>query len=226
MRAARRVVSTLDVKAMRAILLVLLLAGAAAAQEAGEYELGGDIGYGWYRNGTIYSPGGNAEAGVRNRFAAGAVLCENVYEHLSGEIRWEYQDGHPFLSSGGAEKDIQGQSQTLTYDLLFHFKDRSHKIRPFVAAGGGAKDYVIVGPEPNPQPFPSIATLNAVNEWRFVVSLGGGVKMRLSRHVLVRADFRDYMTPFPKTQIMPAPTGTARGIFQQFTPMFGVSYLF
>lgn len=213
-------------RAKHAIALVCLLAPFSAARAQEQYELGGDIGYGWYRDGSIFAPGGDAQAGVRNRFAAGAVLCEDLYERLSGEIRYEYQDGHPFLSSGGAAKDIQGQSHTFTYDVLFHFKDRQRKIRPFIAAGGGAKDYVIVGPEPSPQPFPSIATLNAVNQWKFAASLGGGVKIRLQRHVLLRGDFRDYLTAFPKQQIAPAATGTARGIFQQFTPMLGVSYVF
>lgn len=52
------------------------------------------------------------------------------------------------------------------------------------------------------------------------------MKIRLQRHFLIRGDFRDYLTPFPKRQIAPALNGTARGIFEQFTPMFGVSYLF
>ena len=58
------------------------------------------------------------------------------------------------------------------------------------------------------------------------MTVGGGVKYRLSRHVLVRADFIDYMTAFPKRQIAPAGNNTARGIFQQFTPLFGLSYTF
>jgi hypothetical protein len=46
------------------------------------------------------------------------------------------------------------------------------------------------------------------------------------RHMLLRAEFRDYLTTFPRQQIVPAPNNTARGIFQQFTPLFGVSYTF
>ena len=52
------------------------------------------------------------------------------------------------------------------------------------------------------------------------------MKYRLSRHALVRADFIDYITTFPKRQIAPAGSNTARGIFQQFTPLFGLSYTF
>ena len=191
-----------------------------------QWEIGGDIGYGVYRNGTIFANGATATAGIRNRFAAGAVVGEDLYEHFGGELRYEYQDGHPFLSSGGVAKDIQGQSHTITYDLLIHLKPREERIRPFFAAGGGVKDYAIVGPAPSPQPLPAIAMLNNVNEWKFVVSLGGGVKVRVRSHVLARFDFRDYLTQFPKRQLAPAANGTARGIFQQFTPMFGLSYIF
>src|SRR4051794_9566262 len=87
---------------------------------AQQYELGATIGYGIYRTGSIYAPGGKAEAGIRNRFAAGAVFSEDMHSHVSGEIRYLFHDGHPFLSAGGVKSDIQGQSHTFTYELLFH----------------------------------------------------------------------------------------------------------
>ena len=95
------------------------------------YEIGGAIGYGIYRNGTIYGPGASITAGVRNRFAAGFVVGEDLYEHISGEVRYVYQDGHPFLSGAGQKTDIQGQSHTFTYDVLFHFRNREQRIRRF-----------------------------------------------------------------------------------------------
>lgn len=209
-----------------AAILFLAALPALSQPEYGRWEIGGDIGYGAYHNGSIFSPGGDATAGIRNRFAAGAVLCEDLYEHFSGEIRYQYQDGHPFLSSGSVSKDIQGQSHALTYDALFQIKRRSAKIRPFIAAGVGGKYYNTVGPPPIPQPIPTIATLNNISQWEAVASLGGGVKYHLGEHVVLRGDFRDYITAFPKSQLRPALNGTARGIFQQFTPMFGVGYVF
>jgi hypothetical protein len=203
---------------------------AAALCVAGSFaqdtEIGGAIGYGVYRDGSIYAPGGKAEAGIRNRFAAGVMFGEDLYDHISGEIRYLYHDGHAFLFSGGVKADIQGQSHTFTYDLLFHLKDREHRMRPFFAAGGGAKDYVVAGPAPFPQPLPNIARLVTVDEWKPVISLGGGVKFRLYKNIVLRGDFRDYLTTFPRRQLVPATHGTARGIFQQFTPLLGVSYTF
>ncbi len=202
----------------------LLLSGACMAQST--WEFGGNVGYGLYRGGSVYSPGGTASAGILNRFAAGAVLGENINNYISGEIRYEYQDGHPYLRFDGSRYDIQGQSQTITYDILFHFKPRQSRLRPFIAAGGGAKGFLIAGPAPYPQPIPNIATLNNTNQWKFVVSVGAGVKYTLQEHVLLRFDFRDYITTFPSAEIAPAPHNTARGVFNQFTPLFGVSYLF
>jgi opacity protein-like surface antigen len=205
------------------VLAFLLCAGACCAQQ---YELSGTIGYGIYRDVRVNGAGANATAGIRNRFVAGAVICENMYEHISGEVRYLYQDGDPFLSAGGRMGNIQGQSHSFTYDVLFHVRDRDHKLRPYIAAGLGAKYYRTTGPEPNPQPAPGIADLVNTNQWRFLVDLGFGVKYRVSRHVILRADFRDYITQFPTHLFVPAGTGTDRGLFQMFTPMFGVGYAF
>ena len=208
-----------------AALLLFSVVGIPACW-AQNYEFGGTIGYGIYNDGTIYAPGASVEAGIRNRFAAGVVFGQDFFDYVSGEVRYLYHDGHPFLSSNGVRTDIQGQSQAFTYDLLFHFKDRSHKFRPFVGGGVGTKGYVIAGPPPSPQPVPNIATLTTTDQWKFAVTVGGGVKYKIQKHVVLRADFLDYITTFPRRQILPAPDNTARGLFEQFTPMFGVSYVF
>jgi hypothetical protein len=205
------------------VALLILFAGAAFGQQ---YEIGANVGYGIYRDGSIYSASGTLEAGIRNRFAAGIVLGDEVSKYVSAEFRYLYHDGHPFLQGLGVKADIQGQSDALTGELLFHFKTRGHRWRPFLAGGTGAKQYIIAGPEPFPQPIPQVASLTANDVWKVVFSAGGGVKFRLREHLLLRAEFRDYITTFPRTQIVPAPHNTARGIFEQFTPLFGVSYTF
>jgi len=203
--------------------VAVLLAACAFGQQ---YEIGANIGYGFYRNGSVYSAAGTAQAGIRNRFAAGVVLGDDFSKYVSAEFSYLYHDGHPFLQASGVRVDIQGQSDSLTGELLFHFKTREHRWRPFVAGGSGAKEYIIAGPEPFPQPIPQIASLTANDVWKVVFSVGGGVKYRLLPHMLLRAEFRDYLTTFPRQQIVPAPHNTARGVFEQFTPLFGVSYTF
>lgn len=202
---------------------VILFAGAAYGQQ---YEIGADIGYGFYRDGSIYSDSGTARAGIRNRFATGILLGHEFTDFISAEFDYLYHDGHPFLQTSGVKSDIQGQSHALTAEVLFHFKKRDHRWRPFLAGGFGGKDYVIAGPAPFPQPIPQIASLTTNDIWKVAFSVGGGVKCRLLPHMLLRAELRDYITTFPRQQIVPAPHNTARGVFEQFTPLFGVSYTF
>jgi opacity protein-like surface antigen len=205
------------------LLVVVLLPGAAFGQP---YEIGANVGYGFYRSGTIYSDSGTAQAGIRNRFAAGILLGDEFSNYVSAEFRYLYHDGHPYLQAPGVKSDIQGQSDALTGELLFHFKPRERRLRPFLSGGSGAKEYIIAGPEPFPQPIPQIASLTANDVWKVVFSVGGGVKFRPIPHMLLRVELRDYLTTFPRQQIVPAAHNTARGIFAQFTPLFGVSYVF
>ena len=204
-------------------LSVVIFAGSAWAQQ---YQVGATIGYGIYSNGTIFSSSGSADAGIRNRFAAGIVLADEFSKYVSAEFDYLYHDGHPFLEAPGVKGDIQGNSDALTVGLLFHFKPREHRWRPFLAGSTGAKGYIIAGPEPFPQPIPQIASLTTNDVWKVVFVAGGGLKFRVIPHMEMWAEFRDYLTTFPRQQIVPAPHNTARGIFQQYTPLFGLGYTF
>ncbi len=191
-----------------------------------QYQVGADIGYGIYNDGTIFSADGTAQAGIRNRFAAGITLGDDFSNYVSAQFCYLYHDGHPFLQTPGVKADIQGQSDALTLQLLFHFKPRDHRFRPYLAGGTGAKEYIIAGPEPFPQPIPQIASLTTNDVWKVVFTAGGGVEFTLRPHLLLRGEFRDYITTFPRQQIVPAEHNTARGVFEQFTPLFGLSYTF
>jgi opacity protein-like surface antigen len=208
----------------RLLVIAVVLASAGAAQD---WQVGGNVGYGAYRSGTVFgSNGETATAQILNRFTAGAFVAEETYEYLSGELRWIYQDGHAVLKAAGVREEMDAHSHAVTYDALFHLRPRRQRLRPFFAAGGGVKGYIANGPPPLENPLAPVAALVERDEWKPVLDLGGGVKYRLTDRVLLRFDFRDYLTTFPKKQIVPAPNSTARGIFQQFTPMFGVSYVF
>ena len=209
---------------LRLVVLVVVLASAGAAQE---WEFGGSVGYGAYRSGTVFgSNGQTATAEILNRFTAGAVIGEQVSGLISGELRWTYQDGHAVLTAAGVREEKDGHSHTVTYDVLFHFRRPERRLRPFFAAGAGVKGYIANGPPPQQNPLAAVATLVERDEWKPAFDLGAGLKYRLTDHVQLRFDFRNYLTTFPKQQIVPAAYSTARGIFQQFTPVVGVSYVF
>jgi len=205
---------------------LIFVAFAATALAQDRYEAGANVGYGWYNDGTIYGAGVSAQAGIRNRFAAGIDLGWEFSDYVSAQFSYLYHDGHPFLQTPATKVDIQGNSDALTMEGLFHFARREKRFRPFIAGGAGAKEYVIAGPEPYPQPLPQIATLTENDVWKVAFTVGGGFTYLLRPHLLVRAEFRDYLTTFDRQEIVPAPHNTARGIFEQFTPLFGLSYTF
>lgn len=208
---------------LRLALGLAFLGGCCPAQS---WQIGGGGGYGLYRKTTVFSPAGQVSAGIRSRFALAAWLTEDRYEYVSGEFRYTYQDGDPFLEDAGQRFNLQGQSHAFEYDVLFHFRNVYNSFRPYVTTGVGVKRYLVSGP-PNPSPpFADIALLNATQDTRFLAVLGAGISFKVGRHVILRCDFRDYITKFPKDLIRPAPYGTARGLFQQLTPMIGIAYAF
>ena len=212
--------------------LVVLVFVAAAFGQMPEsvpdrYEIGATAGYAWYGDGSITSPStAPVTAGIRNRVAAGFDIGEESWNYVSGQISYLFQNGDPFLQGAGTQARIQGESHALTMELLFHFAKRNRPFRPFVAAGAGAKDYVISGAVPSPPPIPQVASLTAADQWKAAFVAGGGATVRLIPHMLLRLEFRDYMTAFPKQQIVPAAHSTAHGIFHQYTPLLGLSYTF
>ncbi len=204
----------------------LLLFVSAACVFGSQWEIGGGAGYGIYRKVSMYAPAGKAAAGIRSRFTLTGILGEDLYDRLGGEFRYTYQDGDPFIEQGAVQANVQGQSHAFTYNALFYVSGRSSRVRPYILAGIGAKQYVVTGPENPSQPLAGIGFLTSTSEWKPVVAPGIGVKVRLTDSVTMRADVMDYISPFPKKIIAPAPGGTPRGLFQQITPMFGLSYSF
>ncbi len=208
------------------VALLVSLSLCRAEDWGGGWEIGGGVGYGFYRKGSIISPNGRATAGIRSRFTGTILLGEDRYRYIGGEVRYTYQDGDPFLSAGGVKTNIQGQSHAIHYDILIHVRPQEARLRPYVAAGIGAKLYVVSGPANPAAPLGDIGTLTTHDQTKFLAAVGGGVKFRVLPQMLLRFDFRDYITTFPRQLIAPAEGATARGIFHQLTPMVGVSYLF
>ncbi len=207
----------------RTFVLAVIAASVAAAQE---WEIGGAAGYGLYRDVTVTSPAGIGKAGFRPGLAASAVAGNNMYSRLSGEMRYTFRFDDLKVSGGGQEARLNGESHAIHYDMLFHFKDRGERVRPFIAGGGGIKVYRGTGLQQLPQQAYQFALLTRTQEIRGLISLGAGVKFAVTDLVQLRVDFRDYMTPVPRKLIVPYPGASISGWLHDFVPLVGIGFAF
>jgi hypothetical protein len=206
------------------VAVVLLGAGVCAAQE---WELGGMASYGIYRNLDATNPVGSAIAGFNPGAAFGAVAGYNANSWLGGEFRYTYEMSDLKLSSSGTNVRFSGMAHVVNYDFILHPRIKhGTRLLPFLAAGAGIKFYRGTGTEQAYQPLGDIALLTKTQEVKPMISVGGGVKMLLGQRVILRAEFRDFITPFPKQLITPLPGTKLSGWLNDFVPMVGISYIF
>jgi len=207
------------------VCITLALASACMAQER-EWEVGAAAGFGFMRNATINNPTGSVSAGFDNRFAAGVVIGQELYQHFGGELRYTFRDNDLVLKGTGEKVNMDGDSHLVHYDLLFHAISKSARIRPFAAAGGGIRLFGGTGHEYAHQPFGDFALLTKTTQVKPLISVGGGVKVSVTSHATVRVDFRDYISPFPEKLFVTSPGAKIHGWLNDLVPLVGVSYVF
>lgn len=217
--------------AQKITLSILMLSPAsltwAQGQPAGpRYEFGGGVVGSFYDKKTFTSTAGNAEAGFDTGIGASAWIGHHMYPKLSGEIRYDFLRNDMKLEGSGAKATFGGESHAVHYDVHFHFTDSGSRVRPFVLAGGGVKMFRGTGAERAFQPLSQIAVLTRTTELTGLITFGVGVKMQLTDKVLLRLEFRDNMTRFPKKVIAPNRGSGGDGWLQNFAPTAGVSVLF
>jgi hypothetical protein len=206
-------------------LIAITLASSCMAQEH-EWEVGGAVGFGIVRNATITDPAGSVSAGIDNGFAAGAVIGQDLYAHLGGELRYTFRDNNLLLTGGGQKVNLSGDSHLVHYDLLFHALPKSSRFRPYAAAGGGIRLFRATGNEQASQPLSDFAILSKTQEVKPLISVGAGVKFFLTGHAALRVDFREYISPFPEQLFVPAPGAKIKGWLYDSVPLVGLSYVF
>jgi hypothetical protein len=214
---------------MRATLLTSVFAVTLSSVcLAQQWEVGAAAGYSAYNNATIGNPvaGVSASAGVRSGFALGAVFGQNMYEYVGGELRYLFLWGAPELQFQGIRATMSGYSNLVVYDVLIHMKSRDSKVRPFLAVGAGVKVFSGTSRQFLTQPLEEFAVLRPLNQVEPAVSVGGGLKYRVARHTLLRADFRTYMSPLPDRLFRTTGFSEIRGWVYNFVPQVGVAYTF
>jgi len=202
---------------------LMFLVGPSCFAQTWAVGIGG--GYGAYENATVKNAAGtSAEAGFRSRVAATAVLTEDMFERIGGELRYTYRDGGSQFRANGQGVDMDAVAHVVHYDFLFYGTRRHARVRPFFAAGAGIKRYDATGR--GLQPFDGFGTLTHTHQVEGMVSAGAGVKVALGDRWVLRLDFRDYMTPFPETLFRPPVNASVHGWLHDFVPMIGVDWTF
>jgi len=211
-------------KVIFGLTLAVTFAGISAAQE---WEVGGMASYGFYHNASATNPDGSASAGFAPGAAFGGLIGYNSSSRIGGEFRYAFEMNDLRLSSGGTTANFSGQAHVIGYDLILHPRaSHSGKFQPFLAVGGGMKLYRGTGTEQAYQNLENFALLSRTQQVEPMISVGGGVKIALSQHILLRAEIRDYITPFPTNVITPLPPTKISGWLNDFVPMIGISYIF
>jgi len=203
------------------ILLGLAAGGLCLAQQ---WEIGGVAGGGFVPGVGVSNSVGSATAGFQSGFSVGGYFGQNLYRHIGGEIRYEFLQSNLLLKSGGTQATFSGMAHVLHYDLILHKGPRNGRIQYFAALGGGMKLFRGTGQEQAYQPLYQYGFFTKTQAVKPMASVGGGIKFQLRPRVILRTEFRDFITAFPKEVITP-PQGTKYGsLLHDFVPLVGISY--
>jgi hypothetical protein len=173
---------------------------------------------------SVSSSAGSANAGFQPGFAASAFVGQRYSDRISGEVRYTFFDNAMKLSSGSQNTTFSANAHAVYYDVLLTTRPRESRAQFYGIIGGGMKIYRGTGTEQAFQPLSQFAYLTKTQKVEPMASVGGGVKFRLSPHVAMRAEIRDFLTPFPKALITPAPGAKIGSFLNDFVPMISVSY--
>ena len=208
----------------RIVIATLFLAVSAATCFGQQWEFGGLAGAGFLSNVNVTAPAGSATAGFQPGAAFGGFIGQNLYTHLSGELRYSYLQNDLHIKSGGTNATFTGNAHVVHYDLLWHTNREGSRMQAFVAVGGGLKIFRGTGTESAYQPNYQFGYLTKTQQLKPMASVGAGVRYTLKPHMFLRVEFRDYITAFPSDVIAPAPNAKYGRILHDFVPMVGISY--
>jgi hypothetical protein len=208
-------------KVFRTSFLTLAAAAVAFGQQ---WEVGASAGIGYLPGKSVTSSSGSATTGLQTGVAFGAYIGQTISPHLGGEVHYAFRHSNLKLQSGGTTTTFSGQSHMLHYDVILHTARNENKAQLFAAFGGGMRFFRGTGKEAAYQPLSQFAYFTKTQTVKPMASIGGGIKIALRPRMYLRAEVRDYITPFPKELITPAPGSKVGGLLHDIVPMVGISY--
>jgi hypothetical protein len=203
--------------------MLLILTSAISAQQ---WEAGALGGYSISRENGIKAGSTSGSVKFESAPVYGFFAGSNDYRFLGGEASYLYRGGNLNLSGPGRSISFDSHTQFIDFRLVVHFSPRESRLRPFLAVGGGVALYSGTGVESAAQPLGTLAALTHTRETKPMVSGAAGVKFRLTPHFGFRAEFRDYVTPFPNRLVAPPPGSSISGWVHNFVPVVGIVGVF
>jgi hypothetical protein len=194
------------------------------AAMAQKWEFGMGVGGGFYTPQDVTLGSTSASAKLKTNVAVSTWVGENISERWGGELRYSYQLGDAQLKRNSTEAVFGAETHTINYNFLMYTKPSEASVRPFFSAGAGIKFYRGTGTETITQPLSQYALLTPAGDLTGVVSVGGGVKMKIGSRLWLRLDVHDYMSPFPKQVITPNVGANVEGWVHDIVPMVAISF--
>jgi len=211
---------------MKSLVLSIFVLSAASAAFAQQWEFGAIGGVSLPINVSANGTPGNATAGFSAGPTFGVFFGQNRYRNFSGEIRYEFMKSDLHLSGNGQSASFDGVAHAVHYDLVFHTNRKESRTQYFGTVGGGIKLYRGTGAEQAFQPLSQFGYFTKTQSVQPLFTAGAGLNYRLSPKVFLRAEVRDFITPFPTKVLTPAPGVKFGSVLNDIMPMVGISYLF
>jgi Outer membrane protein beta-barrel domain len=193
---------------------------------AQKYEFGVHGGVSMYNKKTVTNARGSADAGFQLGYAGGFTLGHNMYEHVGGEIRYTFLYNNMKLESGSTKATFGSQAHVIHYDVLIHATPTEAAVRPYVAFGGGVKQYRGTGAEQVAQPLSNVALLTKTTDLKPMASVGGGIKLKMTDKIWLRFDVHDFLGEFPTKVITPASGSSVSGWVNNIVGTGGITFTF
>jgi len=210
---------------MRSLVFSVVILAAASTAFAQQWEFGA-VGCGSLLSDVpVSGPAGKATAGFAPGAAFGAFFGQNLYTHLTGEIRYEYLQSDLRLSSGGQSAQFTGAAHALHFDMLYHTNRQESRTQFFASLGGGVKVFRGTDAPEAYQPLSQFGYFTKTQAIKPMVSVGAGLTFQLAPRIFLRAEIRDFITAFPTELITPAPGMKFGSLLNDIVPLVGITYV-
>lgn len=159
----------------------------------------------------------DTDTSFRNGFTYGLRFTYNMRGYYGHEFGYAYARATVrtrVYDSAGAATPAEGRAviHQASYNFLIYFMPKDEWWRPYITGGGEAHRYG----------NPRIAGWTGVPGVNYGANYGGGIKLKLMKHVLVRLDARDQITGKPY-KLSFGPQTNPFTVFRQMEASAGVS---